>query len=681
MRWPRRLVPGDGSGRLGGERGAVIVMFAMIIVALLVITALVVDLGMSRQTRRSAALSADFAATAAGWVLAGNGQESVVPNPQAACIAAVDSVLANVNDFPPAGATEMKALCATLPADTAECGVGTTTLQTTTASPYTLLIQYPVDDADIARDEFSTGGTELDGDRCERMKVTIRRADPAIFSRVVGDNGRTMEASAVVRATFDKEGEAVPALLMLERQACGTIQVSGQGGIWVRASNGMPGMIHTDSAAQVPPCGTATNANGMNVYGTSMPSGSGFGGWPSIRADSGDDEPGRIQMYSLAPGVGGRGGAVYLDSCNWVDTMVPGCMGSGLSSPPIGAGLITRRPVDDLYRDNIATLYSSVRARTGWSWDQAQTAGFDVLVSGPLCNASNQAHGTATSRIFVDCASFSGANVVFNGREVVFTGQVSIQNGYVAFPNVRKLYIRGCPSNGGANCAGIDVRSGGLFAVNSGTTQTTAPASWPVQSCLVERPPRDPSQNWTELGLLRGNLAIGNHRLQLCQTMAFLSYDTGSSYQPVLRDSGGNCSVVRPCPADSSSVIVGNTVPRFYSQNSNAIYWTGPNRGTSLPTEYGGDSPFEDLTLWTEAIGTGNDNCSLSGQATLETAGVFFHPNCAFNYGGQTSNAVPFNAQFIGRTLNLSGQAVLSLQPDQEDAIKVPIAGSVYLIR
>jgi hypothetical protein len=679
MRRSPRLLTGDHSRRFGGERGAVIAMFSVVLLALLTVTALVVDLGLSRQTRRSAQSTTDFAATAAGWVLAGNGQESVVPDPRAACIAAVDSVVANVSDFPSAGAAEMKALCATFPNDAAVCPSSSTTLSTTTADPYTLLIQYPVDDADIARSEFTGGGTQFDGDRCERIKVTIRRADPAIFSRVVGDGGRTMEASSVVRATFDREGEAVPALLMLEREQCGTIQVSGQGGIWVRASNNLPGMMHTDSSAYSPPCGTANNANGMNVYGTSLPSDNS----PSIRADGAAGVPGRIQMFSLL--VGGRGGYLYLDSCDWVDTMVPGCLGSGLSSPPIGARIVSRRPVDVMYQENIAAFYSSLRTRTAWTWEQAEAAGFTVQVSGGDCNANGRVYGTATDRIFVDCATFSGANVVFNGREVVFAGRVSIQGGYQAFPNVRKLHIRGCASNAGANCAGIDVRSNGVFAVNSGQTQTTPPATWPLQSCLVERPPRDPSQNWTELGLLRGQLANQNNWLQMCQTSAFLSYDTGTSYQPVQRttnaSTSGNCSVIRPCPANTSTAIVGSTIPRFSSSNSNGVYWTAPNRGTDDPTPYGGDSPFEDLALWTEAIGLGNDNCTLSGQSVLETAGVFFHPNCEFAYGGQTSNDVPFNAQFIGRKINLSGQAILSLRPDQEDAIRIPLAGSVYLIR
>jgi hypothetical protein len=670
----------DG-GRVAHDRGAVVFLVSLIMLTLLVVAALVVDLGMSRHTRRDAQLSADLAATAAGWVLAGNGQESIVSDPQAACLAAVDSIVANVPRFPSAGASEMRGLCASLPADAANCPATTPPpLTTTLASPYTLLIQYPVDDADIERP--SAFQSFDDGIRCERMKVVLQRDDPAIFSRVLGDDGRTVQASAVVKAGPSNEGDSVPALLMLERERCGVIQVSGQGAIWVKASNGQPGIMHSDSAAQTTgSCTTNTNAGGNNVYGTAMPNGE-----PSLRADGVGTTAGRIQMYSLAGGVGGRGGYYYRPGCNWIDAMVLSCEGSGLTSQPIGGRIVSRAPVDAKYGDNIASLYSAARQRVLWNWGQAQAAGFGVRLSGGDCNADNRVYGTddtaATSRVYVDCATFSGSNVVFNAREVVFNGRLEVQGGYVAFPNVRRLHVRGCTN--GANCAGIEIKANGILAVNSGTTQLAPPATWPVGSCLAARPPGDPSQNWTELALFGGRLSAGGggNQLQLCQTVGLLSYDTGPTYSRIQRTTGGNCSAARPCPADTLPSGVPDLKPLFESSNSTAVYWTAPNRGSEGPTAYGGDSPFEDLAIWTEAIGiTSSTRCSLSGQAAFETGGVVFYPNCDFTYTGQSSNNVPFNAQFIGRSINLSGQGLLSMMPNQQDSVLIPTAGRVYLIR
>jgi hypothetical protein len=157
--------------------------------------------------------------------------------------------------------------------------------------------------------------------------------------------------------------------------------------------------------------------------------------------------------------------------------------------------------------------------------------------------------------------------------------------------------------------------------------------------------------------------------------MALLSYDTGSSYQPIQRSDDGNCSVVLPCPADSSAAIMGSTKPRLASSNTSSIRWTAPDRNAGKPTDYRGDSPFEDLALWTEVIGLGNDGCTLSGQAGIEMAGTFFYPNCQLHYGGQSSNAVPYDARLIARSLNLSGQGILTLRPSALDAEPPPITG------
>ena len=71
----------------------------------------------------------------------------------------------------------------------------------------------------------------------------------------------------------------------------------------------------------------------------------------------------------------------------------------------------------------------------------------------------------------------------------------------------------------------------------------------------------------------------------------------------------------------------------------------------------------------------------IAGSGAIKGSGVFFHPNCALNYGGQADNNNPLNAQFIGYSLNMSGQGVLQMRPNPQDSIKIPIAGSTMLIR
>jgi hypothetical protein len=71
----------------------------------------------------------------------------------------------------------------------------------------------------------------------------------------------------------------------------------------------------------------------------------------------------------------------------------------------------------------------------------------------------------------------------------------------------------------------------------------------------------------------------------------------------------------------------------------------------------------------------------MSGQSSSIVAGVFFHPNCDFTFTGQGDNSNEFNAQFFGRTLNVSGQGVIRLRPNPADSILVPLAGTARLIR
>jgi hypothetical protein len=56
-------------------------------------------------------------------------------------------------------------------------------------------------------------------------------------------------------------------------------------------------------------------------------------------------------------------------------------------------------------------------------------------------------------------------------------------------------------------------------------------------------------------------------------------------------------------------------------------------------------------------------------------------PNCNFTYAGQADGNIPLAAQFIVRTLTMSGQGVLSLQPDSKHSIAVSSPGTVQLVR
>jgi hypothetical protein len=50
-------------------------------------------------------------------------------------------------------------------------------------------------------------------------------------------------------------------------------------------------------------------------------------------------------------------------------------------------------------------------------------------------------------------------------------------------------------------------------------------------------------------------------------------------------------------------------------------------------------------------------------------------------FTGQATQTQPLNAQFISRTLNVSGQGTLNLKPNPDDAIVTPIAGTSVIVR
>jgi hypothetical protein len=254
-------------------------------------------------------------------------------------------------------------------------------------------------------------------------------------------------------------------------------------------------------------------------------------------------------------------------------------------------------------------------------------------------------------------------------------------------PNAQRIYVRGCPT-----CAkALNVSANGFLSVNSGEVVNGkfnltpaldaatngasggAPASWPSVDCLADR--SGPIANGTTmsstiLATFGGQVYVHNATANWCQTFIYIG-DNTASYQVAAVTTGGNCSASLPCPTSTPPAAATFDVN---SGSSPAISWTAPNQNIGGP---GGSSPFDGLALWTE----GGTDCTIGGQGALSSSGVFFYPNCNFNYAGQANTNNPLNAQFIGRTLTMSGQGVLVLNPNPKRSIAVAAPGNVQLIR
>ena len=659
-----------------GERGAVLVLTGVFMVGLLVVAAIVVDLGQMRSTRRHSQSATDLAALAAGYYLSGRGTSGdAKAEPRAACQAALASIKANVADFPDSASMN----CDAFPVQgiTPDCTnlTPSKTLVATGSGNYTLAVTYPVTAGQIKDTRFVGDGKDDGLFICQRMKVSLQAITPTLFAKIMGVNTLQTAASSVMRADTSTLGEGVAALLLLERLNCGSLQISGGGsggaGVIVRASGPFnPGVIQADSAGTVGPCTTNANASGYVVWGTPLPSAS--GGGPSIRAeDSSAGIPGIIGLYSL--NVGGRGGAVE---------------GTGIWPKATGSGIQSRIKADEKYNrststgghEQIRSIHERAYQRTDWTAATATAQGYRVISGADCRGLDTTVTPVSDVKVFVECGSFEPDRVIFpNATDVIFTGKVDIANNkLLSLPSAQRVYVRGCYGCTGTGGNNFSVSVAGELRVNTGGDGT-------VSTNCADRKGSGAggsTTNWTEIATLGGPLKVTN-QVRLCQTFVYLGESTTTYTRRTVTATGAlspnsypaiaDCSVKHPCPMNDTG-----THSIQITSGSGAVDWSAPNQVSSAANQSDlATYPFEDLALWTEA----SYLSSIKGQGYSRTEGVFFMPNSPMEFTGQASQQQPLNAQFLARSLNVSGQGTLDLRPNPDDSIVTPLAGDYMLIR
>jgi Flp pilus assembly protein TadG len=661
------------------ERGVILVLVGIAMVALLTIAAIVVDLGQMRATRRESQSASDLAALAAGYYLSGHGSTDASAKPREACRAALNTIRANTANLPAATTLD----CDVLPATGAAPDCTSTTLATTVtatgAYPYVVSVQYPVPASTITDSRFSAGSGANDGTQCQRMKVTLRKTNQGTFTGILGISSMQAGASSVVRASNGREAQGVAALLLLERVGCGALQTSGGGssgsGVVVQSSGpNNPGVIMSDSAGVVGAsapviCTTNENASGYSIYGTALPAAG--GGGPSITAEaSSGGMAGVIGIRAVA--IGGRGGAVAI---------------TGITPAPTEATVMSRTPADTKYNKptssggqaQIETLHSTAYARATQSAATATTNGYRVLSSNAECNGlDTTATPVLETKIFVNCSEFKPSTAIFpNATDVIFTGKIDVANNSVlSLPVVRTVDVRGCTSScsGGGNFA---ISVAGTMRVNTGGDGTTSPA------CSTRSGPGagGSTTNWTKMATFGGPLLVTGS-ISYCQTFAYLGENASTYVRRTQAATGAApenypvaaaCSSAYPCPSDA-----GGPAKVDIGGGAGTADWTSPNQLSSQPTASDfAANPFEDLALWTES----STASFLKGQGSNRTEGVFFTPNSPMTFAGQAVQSQPLNAQFISRALTISGQGTLNLKPNPDDAVVTPLTGISVLVR
>lgn len=670
--------------RRRGDRGAILLIFALCLTVLLILVAFAVDLGQGRLQRRSNQQITDLASLAAGRSLAGYGSPSdddVAANPRAACIDAINSVQTNAADFRPTlTTTEMSAACAVFYDPFGTNGAGVTVCTATSVpkeiapivrGPYVLKIRYPIPPGEITDAKFNGPGVKDGTNQCERMRVSIERTDATTFAGVIGVDSVRSRASTVVRGGPTSTGTGVAAVLLLERTGCPALYTSGQGRLRVESpSPTNPGVIASDSSGF---CGSnPQNQNGYTIY---APNASPEDGGPRIIVQSSaNGTAGVIGAYALT--TGGNAGCCY-----------PAGLSVELS--PVEEPT-SRRPADDRFNPQAPDpARETIRSRHGDGYLESVTNGAAALpTSTPMgCDpASHEDIDTAT-KVTVNCPEgltiANGDTLAFpSATEVKFIGDVVVNgtlhlpaatsvtigrspttgkgrlivSGTASFDVVKRFDIGGTPDScnqGGNSCLPIGVS--GVLHINSGSLTTT--------TCDAVRP------DYASVATFGGTISITGS-IAMCDTSLYVGTST-VAYGEQWDVTSTGCSEVKPCHVATTS----DARDRFLlSGGGSAIEWTAPDQTNDPPSP---ESPFEGLSLWAEGSGLSQ----IKGTGQMRAAGVFVLPNATFELGGQGTGNNPRNAQFFARRLEFSGQGLFRFLPDPTDAVPTVIPGAYALIR
>ena len=284
----------SGAIRTTRQRGAILILMAMMIVPLTVMTAVVVDLGLVRWQRATMQNSVDSAAVAAGKMLSAKGSGSANGDglPQAACIQALASLRQNLSGFTSTDVGDAGG-CAgqspnppsKLPTLVSTCVSSNMATQTLTATSgnYTATLTYPIagalltadqQNAVLAAQRVAYVGTNVatvtpnsQDARCRVMGVQVTRSNmPSYFGGAVGATSQSANAHA--DGATPATSTTLPAPTTTTTLPCNPTQdddmtaLSGNSAFTRNPSSGGGGTGTTLTAnlkAQTPGCTTGIN--------------------------------------------------------------------------------------------------------------------------------------------------------------------------------------------------------------------------------------------------------------------------------------------------------------------------------------------------------------------------------------------------------------------------------------
>jgi Flp pilus assembly protein TadG len=404
--------------RARGERGAVLVITALMLTSLLGVAAILVDLGRVRANARVDQSVVDLAALAAGRKLGLNKPEDACRDAVTYLNANADlSSTINANAFCNQGGHQVAST-------TCHGGALAQARPSTTVDGATIALHYPVPDAEILDSRLGSGHVN-DGTPCQRMRLQITTTAQTLFAGVIGTDTVGSTRSATVRPNPSRRG-LTPALWLLDPQDCVALSVSGGSKLTLGATTPevVPGIMSIDSD------GSRCSSNQHTLSSTGA--GSQLVGIPTADA--------LIQLFALPDAAT----VCSAPACDPADVT-----GGRVSPQPVPLGdRSTRAPVDWVY--NCKVSYPNFHGipingcpdapglpshldllRTAVGTAGAPTVGgFQRWTSSYSCNPSGAV--TVTGNWWVDCGTLqigNGTDVRFSGGNVVFDGGLSMTGG------------------------------------------------------------------------------------------------------------------------------------------------------------------------------------------------------------------------------------------------------------
>lgn len=605
------------------DAGAYAILYALLIIVLVGIAALVIDISLLREDRRQNRSAADAAVVAAAANL---DTASGTANPYQAC---VDAWSYLVTDLPATAPLDNG--CSRFPTTVTTCPSTPVAYPPVGANPnFSIVITWPVPDTstllstpDVRPADAATVqqalDTDVDGaDPCARIAVSVSLSrTPFLAGGAFGVGATTTEVTSVARGTNKPgPGDIIAALNVLEQHDCVAILTSGQGSIDVKAVGDRPGIIAVESDGHQKDS-ACPNQDPYVIQQKKVGNDSSH-----IIAD-GPTGTGQGQILSFAMNPTPVGNPLQAYDRGLSTTLLS-------PAPTILDEQLQGRPITDIYDckpsrgcKKTATQYlTNLKSAFGGAGTPQPyaasptpygTAGFLTLPGASVpdfsCNDGPQDETfVPTGNWFINCPNglvISGQLVIAGGN-VVTTNDIEVKGGCFAM-NVPLADATSCPA-----------------VTGSGSTATTSPD--PVTESI--------------LYVRAGNFTKGAQAaLYMPRTFAYLT--------------SGHID---------------------FGAGNGTLLWTNPRPTTCLDAACE-NARFGKVALWSEST----DEHKLGGQTALSLRGIMFTPNAKFTYTGQTTQNQTAS-QFWALKLNVTGQSGLVMAPDPTDSVPRP-ASSAVLIR